>query len=74
MKTVVVIYAENRSFNNLFGDFPGVEKPLSALEPADYQQRNRDGSLLQTLPPTDEMIARGQEPMGDLSNALVFSA
>ena len=51
VKTVVVIYAENRSFNNLFANFPGVEKPLSALQPADYQQRDRDGSLLQTLPP-----------------------
>ncbi|WP_024694276.1 acid phosphatase [Pseudomonas syringae] len=51
VKTVVVIYAENRSFNNLFGDFPGVGKPLSALKPADYQQRDRDGSLLSTLPP-----------------------
>ena len=51
VKTVVVIYAENRSFNNLFGDFPGVEKPLSALKPEEYQQRDRDGSLLQTLPP-----------------------
>ncbi|WP_248806698.1 acid phosphatase [Pseudomonas sp. MWU13-2100] len=51
VKTVVVVYAENRSFNNLFADFPGLEKPLSALAPADYQQRDRDGSLLQTLPP-----------------------
>ena len=51
VKTIVVIYAENRSFNNLFANFPGVEKPLSALTPADYQQRDRDGSLLQTLPP-----------------------
>jgi acid phosphatase len=51
VKTVVVIYAENRSFNNLFGDFPGVEKPLSALQPADYQQTDRDGSLLPSLPP-----------------------
>jgi acid phosphatase len=51
VKTIVVIYAENRSFNNLFGDFPGVEKPLSALKPADYQQRDRDGKVLQTLPP-----------------------
>ena len=49
VKTVVVIYAENRSFNNLFGDFPGVEKPLAALKPADYQQRDRDGSLLRLL-------------------------
>ncbi|NVZ97066.1 acid phosphatase [Pseudomonas sp. B6001] len=52
VKTVVVIYAENRSFNNLFADFPGVEKPLSALNAAEYQQRDRDGSLLSTLPPT----------------------
>ncbi|TFY86900.1 acid phosphatase [Pseudomonas kairouanensis] len=51
VKTVVVIYAENRSFNNLFANFPGVEKPLSALSPADAQQRDRDGSLLTTLPP-----------------------
>ncbi|WP_248733089.1 acid phosphatase [Pseudomonas sp. MWU13-2517] len=51
VKTVVVIYAENRSFNNLFADFPGVEKPLSALSTADVQQRDRDGSLLTTLPP-----------------------
>src|SRR5690606_26999386 len=51
VKTVVVIYAENRSFNNLFGNFPGVEKPLSALNPEDYQQRDRDGTLLQSLPP-----------------------
>ncbi|MFJ4134537.1 acid phosphatase [Pseudomonas cyclaminis] len=51
VKTVVVIYAENRSFNNLFADFPGVEKPLSALSATDTQQRDRDGSLLNTLPP-----------------------
>lgn len=51
VKTVVVIYAENRSFNNLFADFPGVEKPLSALSAADSQQRDRDASVLSTLPP-----------------------
>jgi acid phosphatase len=51
VKTVVVIYAENRSFNNLFADFPGLEKPLSALSAGQYQQRDRDGSLLTTLPP-----------------------
>ncbi len=52
VKTVVVIYAENRSFNNLFADFPGLEKPLSVLSAADYQQRDRDGSVLPTLPQT----------------------
>ncbi|KTB57595.1 MULTISPECIES: acid phosphatase [Pseudomonas] len=51
VKTVVVIYAENRSFNNLFADFPGLEKPLSALSATDVQQRDRDGSLLTSLPP-----------------------
>ena len=51
VKTVVVIYAENRSFNNLFADFPGVQQPLSALKPEQYQQRDRNASLLQTLPP-----------------------
>lgn len=52
IKTIVVIYAENRSFNNLFADFPGLQQPLSALKPEAYQQRDRDGSLLAALPPT----------------------
>lgn len=51
VKTVVVIYAENRSFNNLFADFPGTEKPLGQLRPTDYQQRDRNGELLKQLPP-----------------------
>ena len=51
VQTIVVIYLENRSFNNLFGDFPGVEKPLSALDPADYLQLDRDGkTVLEQLP------------------------
>ena len=50
IRHVVVIYAENRSFNNLFADFPGLEKPLAALKPEDFAQRDRDGSVLQTLP------------------------
>ncbi|HEY0296452.1 MAG TPA: acid phosphatase [Bordetella sp.] len=51
VKNVVVIYAENRSFNNLFGNFPGVEKPLSSLHADDYRQLDRDGTPLATLPP-----------------------
>lgn len=51
VKNIIVIYAENRSFNNLFANFPGVEKPLSALKAEEYQQRDRDGKLLDTLPP-----------------------
>ncbi len=50
VKTVVVIYLENRSFNNLFADFPGLASPLSALKPEQYRQRDYDGSVLPTLP------------------------
>ena len=51
IQKVVVIYLENRSFNNLFANFPGVEKPLGELKPEDYLQRDRDGSVLEHLPP-----------------------
>ncbi|HEJ8022749.1 TPA: acid phosphatase [Serratia liquefaciens] len=62
VKNVVVIYAENRSFNNLFANFPGVEKPLSALKPEEYQQRDRDGQLLDTLPPIWKgLVPKAQE-------------
>lgn len=62
VKNVVVIYAENRSFNNLFANFPGVEKPLSALKPDEYQQRDRDGQLLDTLPPIWKgLVPKAQE-------------
>lgn len=48
---VVVLYAENRSFNNLFAGFPGLQHPLDQLKPELAQQRDRDGKLLETLPP-----------------------
>ena len=51
IETVVVIFAENRSFNNLFGDFPGLEQPLSKVPPERYVQRDRDGTILKQLPP-----------------------
>ncbi len=51
IETVVIIYAENRSFNNLFGDFPGVEQPLSGVSSGRSIQRDRDGSVLKRLPP-----------------------
>ncbi|WMJ69323.1 acid phosphatase [Stenotrophomonas sp. 24(2023)] len=49
--TVVVIYGENRSFNNLFADFPGLQSPLSALKPEQGLQRDRNGDVLPHLPP-----------------------
>jgi acid phosphatase len=50
VKNVVVIFLENRSFNNLFADFPGLAQPLSALPPAAARQKDRDGSVLPELP------------------------
>ena len=50
VKTVVVIYLENRSFNNLFGNFPGVSQPLSEVPTSASLQRDRNGAPLPTLP------------------------
>ncbi|WEN15865.1 acid phosphatase [Rhodanobacter sp. AS-Z3] len=51
IQTVVVLYAENRSFNNLFAGFPGLQQPLKALDSPEYRQRDRDGQWLNELPP-----------------------
>jgi len=66
--TVVVIYAENRSFNNLFADFPGLQRPLSQVTPAQSRQRDRDGSVLATLPP----IWGGLVPNAQVVNHLTY--
>lgn len=50
IQRVVVIFLENRSFNNLFADFPGLEQPLSALPAERFLQRDRDGKVLAELP------------------------
>jgi acid phosphatase len=51
VRQIVVIYAENRSFTNLYGDFPGVQYPLSAVPASQYTQFDRDGvTPLPTLP------------------------
>ncbi|NYH15473.1 acid phosphatase [Paraburkholderia bryophila] len=43
VKHIVVIYAENRSFANLYGNFPGVQHPLDAVSAERYLQFDRDG-------------------------------
>jgi acid phosphatase len=45
-----VIYGENRSFDNLFGTFPGANG-IAQARPDNTIQRDRDGSVLQKLPP-----------------------
>ena len=47
---VIVIYAENRSFDNLYGLFPGANGIANAT-PAQYTQLDRDGKPLAELPP-----------------------
>jgi acid phosphatase len=50
VRNVVVIYLENRSFNNLFADFPGLAQPLSSVPAQAAAQKDRDGSVLPELP------------------------
>ncbi|MEX8518478.1 MAG: acid phosphatase [Leptothrix sp. (in: b-proteobacteria)] len=50
VQNIVVIYAENRSFDNLFGNFPGANGVASTTYIA---QKDRDSStVLAELPPT----------------------
>ncbi len=80
--TIVVIYAENRAFDNLYGHFPGARgleevidrhgQPRAAYIP----QKDRDGSVLATLPQTwGGVTAAGWTPVvmqaasGGLPNA-----
>jgi len=49
IQTVVVIYAENRSFDNIFGTYPGANG-LSRASTASTTQLDRDGSTLSGLP------------------------
>jgi acid phosphatase len=70
VQNIVVIYAENRSFDNLFGRFPGADglgtvldgngKPTAAY----VTQKDRDGrTVLATLPQTwNGVTAPGQSP------------
>jgi phospholipase C len=46
---IIVIYAENRSFDNLYGLFPGANGIANAT-PAQYTQVDRDGKPLAALP------------------------
>jgi acid phosphatase len=67
IKTIVVIYGENRGFDNLYGLFPGANgvpgvNPTSTV--AYTPQKDIDGSVLPVLPPTwGGMTAAGQTPV-----------
>jgi phospholipase C len=56
IQNVVVIYAENRSFDNLYNDFPGIDSPLSGATIVGQKDRSGPtssdlGSDLTNLPP-----------------------
>ena len=60
--TVVVIYAENRSFDNLYGSFPGADG-LKQASPTSLKQLDRDGAVMAELPPVwDGLTAKGVVP------------
>jgi acid phosphatase len=70
VQTVVVIYAENRAFDNLYGNFPGASGLSDLMDSGDHPlptylpQRDRDGSVLPRLPPTwGGVTASGYEPV-----------
>jgi len=54
---IVVIYAENRSFDNLYGLFPGADGIANAT-PEQYTQLDFDGKPLPHLPP----VWKGKDP------------
>ena len=60
--TVVVIYAENRSFDNLYGSFPGANG-LSKATASQARQLDRNGQPLAELPPAwGGLTAKGVTP------------
>ncbi|HEX5508971.1 MAG TPA: alkaline phosphatase family protein, partial [Pseudolabrys sp.] len=62
VQNIVVIFAENRSFDNLYGSFPGANG-LSSAAPESMTQLDRDGSVLDVLPPVwNGLTAKGVTP------------
>ncbi|HVZ00208.1 MAG TPA: acid phosphatase [Dongiaceae bacterium] len=63
IQNVVVIYAENRSFDNLYGGFPGANG-LQNVPASAYTQLDRDGTPMKELPPVwDGLTAKGVTPV-----------
>ena len=62
IETVVVIYAENRGFDHLYGFFPGANG-LRRVTRGMSAQRDRDGAVLKELPPVwGGLTAKGVTP------------
>ncbi len=70
VETIVVIYAENRAFDNLYGNFPGAHGLSEVIDgngrplPSYVPQIDRNGSVLAILPPTwGGVTAPGTQPV-----------
>ncbi len=62
IETIVVIFPENRSFNNLYGQFPGANG-MKNLKEEQYIQTDRDGGTFVNLPPVwGGLTAKGAVP------------
>jgi len=57
--TIVVIYAENRSFDHLYGLFPGAEGLANATR-YEKTQLDHDGTPLPSLPATYDPVQKGR--------------
>ncbi|SFK18879.1 acid phosphatase [Methylocapsa palsarum] len=63
IENIVVLYAENRSFDNLYGAFPGANG-LANVSAEAAKQADRDGSPLPRLPPIwGGLTAPGASPV-----------
>jgi len=63
IQTIVVIYAENRSFDNLYGGFPEANG-LQNVSASSAAQRDRNGQVLKELPPVwGGLTAKGLTPV-----------
>src|SRR4051794_9447143 len=78
IQNVVVIFAENRSFDNLYGHFPGADG-IDQATPETVTQQDRDGAALKELPPVWKgLTAKGFTPpvtqaeTEHLANALFY--
>jgi len=68
--TIVVIFAENRAFDNLYGNFPGARGLSEVIDaggrplPSFIAQVDRNGTVLPVLPPTwGGVTAAGASPV-----------
>lgn len=64
---IVVVFLENRSFNNMFGEFPGAEGVADAIKAGKHIQRDKDGKPYEELPPP---IGRGAFDVSDNPEAI----